>query len=307
MIRKLLVSATALVAVSLMTASGVSAQNSNFGTITLRPGFTPDPHVANGTSGGASNANSINSSCTGWISGTPDHILRTRGNFNFLRIFAESSDDTTIVVQTPQGRVLCDDDTYGLNPSVEGNFPAGTYRIWIGSYTQGENSAYRLKLTELRSVQPGSGGGASGNSGGGDADRGLQLEANRGNFDAVRLRTGFTPDPHRTTGTSGGQLHANRLGGDCRGWIAGQPDHIMTLQNNFSFFRVFVRSQEDTTLVIRAPNGQFYCDDDTNGLNPAIERNRWRRGTYRVWVGSYSEGENARYNIGFTELSSVSE
>jgi len=289
----------ALAALSLIMASGALAQNSNFGTINLRPGFSPDPWGARGTSGGASNASHIDARCSGWISGAPDHVLKVQSHFGFLRIFAESSDDTTLVIQTPRGQVLCNDDAYGLNPSVEGRFPAGTYRVWVGSYTQGESSSYRLGVTELRSVEPGSGHTASGSRG---LDHRLVLDARRGNFDPVRLRSGFTPDPLHATGVSGGQFDGSRLGSECRGWIAGQPDHIMTLRGDLEFFRVFASSREDTTLIIRAPNGRFFCNDDTDGVDPAIERNHWRRGTYRIWVGSYREGESARYELGFSEL-----
>jgi hypothetical protein len=296
----------------LAAVSVASAQRSNFGTITLTPGFTPDPHVAAGTSGGEANASTVNSQCRGWISSTPDHILVLRSDFNFLRIFAEAEGDTTLVIQTPNGQVRCNDDTYGRNPSVEGTFTAGTYRVWLGSYAEGENLRYQLKLTELRGVVPGAAGATGATAtpppqGGGDANRGLQIDSTQGNFDPVALRAGFTPDPARKAGVSGGELNATRLGGDCRGWIAGRPDHIVTLQSNFNFFRVFVNSDSDTTLVIRLPNGRFVCNDDANGLNPAVTRNRWRRGTYRVWVGSYAEGDNSRYTVGFTELANVTE
>jgi len=300
----------AVIISGLVAVSGAEAQRSNFGTITLLPGFTPDPHNAAGTSGGAANASNTNSSCRGWISSTPDHIFRAGRDFNFLRIFAESSGDTTLVIQTPNGQMRCNDDTYGRNPMVEGRFPAGTYRIWIGSYSEGENLRYQLKLTELQSVTGSSGSGNANqnqnqNSGTGDANRGLQIESTNGNFDAVNLRSGFTPDPHRTNGVSGGELNSTRLGNDCRGWIAGRPDHIVRLRGNFNFFRIFVNSDSDTTLVVRTPNGRFLCNDDARGLNPAITRDRWRRGMYRVWVGSYSEGDNSNYNIGFTELRNV--
>jgi hypothetical protein len=298
-----------IIAAMSVAAGAAKAQQSNFGTIDLTPGFVPDPHVARGTSGGAQNASTMSNRCRGWISRTPDHILVTRRDFDFLRIFAEAAGDTTLVIQNARGHVLCDDDTYGRNPSIEGDFPAGAYRVWIGSYSQGENVRYELKLTELQSVTPGSNSGASGNTNAspGGADRGLQIDATRGNFDPVTLRSGFTPDPVRKSGVSGGELNSERLGNGCRGWIAGRPDHVLRLQGNFNFFRIFVNSDSDTTLVVRMPNGRFVCNDDTNGLNPAISRNRWRRGLYRVWVGSYQEGDNSRYNIGFTELQSVTE
>jgi len=289
--------------------STAAAQSGNYDAVALRTGFTPDPHVVSGVSGGSANASNTNASCRGWIASNPDHVFTANSDFSFLRIFAQSSGDTTLVIQTPNGQMRCNDDTYGHNPMVEGRFPRGTYRIWIGSYSQGENLRYRLSFTELQSETGAGAGGANNNnqnqnqnSGGGDADRGLQIDSTQGNFTAVNLRTGFTPDPHRTNGVSGGQLNATRLGNECRGWIAGRPDHIVRLRSNFNFFRIFVNSDSDTTLVVRLPNGRFVCNDDARGLNPAVDRDRWRRGLYRVWVGSYSEGDNSRYEIGFTEL-----
>ena len=66
-----------------------------------------------------------------------------------MKILAASSSDTTLVVQRPDGTYLCNDDAEGRNPVVSGSFPAGAYRVWIGSYRARDNSAYRLGFTEL--------------------------------------------------------------------------------------------------------------------------------------------------------------
>ncbi|MDH5493132.1 MAG: hypothetical protein OEY14_14350, partial [Myxococcales bacterium] len=154
--------------------AAVGAQNSNFGTVTLLPGFMPDPHIVSGTSGGQTDASSKSSQCRGWISSTPDHILRVRTSFSFLRIVVASSEDTTLVVAGPSGQLRCDDDTYELNPSVEGSFAPGTYQIWVGSYRRGTNAAYQLGFSELRSVTASSlgGGGSSGAASSGAASQG---------------------------------------------------------------------------------------------------------------------------------------
>ncbi len=67
---------------------------------------------------------------------------------------ARSEADTTLVVQKPDGTYLCNDDGEELNPIVSGAFPAGTYKVWIGSYEQGTNSRYTLGLSELDTVMP---------------------------------------------------------------------------------------------------------------------------------------------------------
>src|SRR5690349_7631067 len=96
--------------VVLLCASIAQAQPSNFGTVSLQSGFMPDPHQTGGTSGGQNAASQINGSCRGWISATPDHILVLRTPFAFLRIFAEASSDTTLVMQSmANGQTWCAD------------------------------------------------------------------------------------------------------------------------------------------------------------------------------------------------------
>ena len=130
---------------------------SNFGTVTLAPGFVPDPHVVQGTSGGNIQASTWNASCGGWVTQQPDHLFVASGAFGNLRIMTKSDSDTTLVVQRPDNTYACNDDTDGLNPVVEiANAPAGTYRIWIGAYQAGQNAAYKLGFSELSSVTPSS-------------------------------------------------------------------------------------------------------------------------------------------------------
>lgn len=127
---------------------------SNFGTITLVPGFTPDPHTATGTSGGTTDAATMNAACAGNVSGTPDHLFVASAAFANLRIMAKSDVDITLVVQKPDGSFLCDDDTDGTNPVVAGEFAPGTYKIWIGSYDAEANGRYTLGVSELADVMP---------------------------------------------------------------------------------------------------------------------------------------------------------
>ena len=142
---------TALALASLV--SGVSdsalAQQSMFGNASLRSGFLPDPHSLNGQSGGNVDASGVNGGCNGFISPHPSHVVTLTSAFRWMRIFVESQGDTTIMVQTPQNTVLCNDDTYGLNPAVEGGFQPGTYRIWVGSYSQSSAAPYTIRFTEI--------------------------------------------------------------------------------------------------------------------------------------------------------------
>ena len=151
------------------------AGQSNFGTVALRPGFTPDPHVVRGTSGGAIQASNLNAQCRGWISQTPDHLFNAQGPFNNLRFVVNAgSEDTTLVVQKPDGTYLCNDDTDGFHPVVAGAFPPGMYKVWVGSYQRGTQAAYQLGISELGSVTPSSlGGGSAGGAAGSKGESGI--------------------------------------------------------------------------------------------------------------------------------------
>ena len=273
------------------SAAATQGQASNFGTVSLRSGFTPDPHVVQGTSGGTQNAATINQACNGWISHRPDHIFVAETAYASLRIMVNSEQDVTLVVQRPDGSYVCNDDSEGLNPMVTGSFPAGRYSVWVGSYREGEMAPYRLGFSELSTVTPGS--LAAGGSGGATS-----------NFGTVTLAPGFTPDPHVARGTSGGQVEATTIRANCRGWISQVPDHILVAGGNFSSLRILVRSGQDTTLVVADEAGNVWCDDDTEGRNPVVN-GAFRQGRYRVWVGSYNQGDHSTYSLGFSELSSV--
>ncbi|MBK7155376.1 MAG: hypothetical protein IPH72_26940 [Sandaracinaceae bacterium] len=56
----------------------------------------------------------------------------------------------------------------------------------------------------------------------------------------------------------------------------------------------------DTTLVVQLPDGSFLCNDDTHGLNPAVQLEPVPSGQLRVWVGSYQEGQEGDYQMAFT-------
>ena len=138
-----------------------AAGDSNFGTVTLSTGFMPDPKIAQGRSGGARDASTLNSGCAGWIDANkPDHIFVAQTAFgaNF-RILAHSTrqpmQDVTLIVQKPDGTYLCNDDAVApaTDPIVAGNtLMPGIYKIWVGSYQQGEFADYRIGFTELGSV-----------------------------------------------------------------------------------------------------------------------------------------------------------
>ena len=125
----------------------------NFGSVSLSSGFYPDPQSLPGTSGGTVSAEAMGwtgtGPCAGLIAQNPDHIMTLNSYFDYLRVDVSSGGDTTLVIHGPDGW-WCNDDTVGLNPRIEGQWLAGTYRVWVGSYWSGEYHAYSISFSEYR-------------------------------------------------------------------------------------------------------------------------------------------------------------
>lgn len=274
-------------------------------TFMLRPGFTPDPTTATGTAGGSFQASTRNSSCAGYIGAVSNHTLHLTSAFTNLRVLVNSAQDTTLVIQLSNGEYRCNDDGAGnMNPLVEGAFPAGIHRIYVGSYSQGTTPAYTIGITENANVTPATlAGGAVP-----PAAPPTPTPA-AGATTAVNLTTGFMPDPQTRQGTAGGALNAMQLtsnGPGCRGFVPSSPQHTMMLTGSFQNLRVMANGGSlDTTLVIRAPDGTYRCNDDGGGNMQPLVEGAFGPGAYQVWVGSYSASSTGPYTIGFTELASV--
>jgi hypothetical protein len=125
------------------------------------------------------------------------------------------------------------------------------------------------------------------------------------NYGTINLTSGFTPDPQVISLQSGGQINAERVSSSCRGFISGAPDvRLVFSAGNTLPLIVSVNSNADTTLVINAPDGSWYCDDDggNRGLNPSIRWNRPMSGRYEIWVGTYGNASLQPADLHISEL-----
>jgi hypothetical protein len=127
------------------------------GTFRLAEDFTPDPFTIRLNSGGTINVSSQNlcSTCRGHATRSPDIKLMWTGSSSDLRIYFEADDnskDATIIVNTPNGTWLGNDDAFSgtRNPMLQlSGYGEGRYDIWVGSYTSGEYISGTLTITEL--------------------------------------------------------------------------------------------------------------------------------------------------------------
>jgi hypothetical protein len=121
-------------------------------TLNLTAGFTPDPRTVSVVAGGERSASELGPNCKGYISNSPDVRLNYTAGSVALTIKTESSTDSALVINLPDGSWVCDDDSNG-NLDAKLRFPkprSGQYDIWIASLTKGElSSGARLIITEL--------------------------------------------------------------------------------------------------------------------------------------------------------------
>lgn len=110
------------------------------------------------------------------------------------------------------------------------------------------------------------------------------------------LNGGFTPDPFVIEVQAGGNDLADDNGESCTGYIADtQPDYRLTYAPTDYPLGIFVSAEVDTTLIINAPNGKWYCNDDSSALgasNPGVLFSKPQSGQYDIWIGTYSSDDS---------------
>lgn len=143
----------AALAAALAFAGGAHAQDpslrANFGEVSLSAGFTPDPYTVSLTAGGSIDGARLPGACVGHISAAPDFQLTYEAGGFPLVFRTLSAQDTTLIINGPDGRWHCDDDSYGDGDAmVRFNRPqSGVYDVWVGVFGGG-TAAATLQVTE---------------------------------------------------------------------------------------------------------------------------------------------------------------
>jgi hypothetical protein len=110
-----------------------------YGAVDLAANFSPDPHVVEIVAGGPDAAETLASGCVGYLNAArPDYGVTYSGAGPYsLSWFAEGDEDSTLIVQDPNGRWYCNDDyasASGHNPGLVLDNPVdGYYRVWVGT------------------------------------------------------------------------------------------------------------------------------------------------------------------------------
>ncbi|MCL4246662.1 MAG: hypothetical protein KJ065_00780 [Anaerolineae bacterium] len=281
-----------------------------FGEIQLEHGFLPDPFWEVIVGGGAvavpphdAQADAADQpQCSGYTTGRPQVRLQWTGDSTRLRIFFVPSSSSaadanvSLAVLSPQGWVCNRDFAPGFTqPQVEFINPvAGNYAIWVaheslpnmlvsGVLYVTEKQYYPTYVPVVASAT---------------VDHLVGLDAagppTQGSLD---LGADFTPDPLTLPMTAGGSidLEANNPSLEpqvhCTGFYNAAPNAIFRLNVPLTFIRLFFLADSndgDATLVLRSPEGRWYCNDDSyNAVNPTLNVIDAPAGTYQLWLGSF--------------------
>ncbi len=202
-----------------------------------------------------------------------------------------------MVVAGPDGGWYCNDDASDQNPAVQLSDPAeGDYAIWVGTHAVGATAPARLYVSAY-------GTGTlylafiALNTPPSTPDHTLPPT-----YGEATLAAGFSPNPYVVDVHSGGPLNPGALAEACDGFIANAPVFGLNYTAGTAPLTIAARSAYDTTLVIRDPDGNWICDDDTGGnLNPLQRSPNPISGRYDIWVGTYGDTVEQEAQLIITE------
>lgn len=324
----LLVLILALVATAAVAQNGTaSAQNAAaqaapptpFIAIQPEAGFPLDPFVVSLQGGGEVAATTLSKECTGFVPASPTLTFDYNGKADLLKAFTYSDGDMVLVVQTPDGKYVCADDTNAvlLDPTIEIAKPAqGVYNVWVGGSVVKDLVPGFLVLTTHDNV-----------SAGGFSLAGLVKRPAAPDFVATRARLVNAAKRLQQVGAAVKAADALQAGGKavvkdftatgvlpavelqtgstlCGGLVHVAPDYAFDWTGASKPLNLYVEANGDTTLLVRTPDGRFLCADDadsTRNLNPLLAMSGTDAGRYLVWVGRVDPAKPITGTLTLTE------
>ena len=288
---------------AILAAAPAAAQDPNaapaYGSVNLSAGFPEDPHSVAVQAGGAMDASNMSGECWGYVSYMPSYVLDYQAGGFPLLISAASDADGVLMVHGPDGQWTCDDDSAGnFNPGVTFDSPAsGRYAIWVGEFGGAGYSPAMLHISELAYSDRN------------DFSRAPDPDASP-THGQVALQAGFADDPRTFGVTAGGGVEIDRFSGDswCAGFVAERPSvAVEYAAGDFPLF-FSMQTDDDGTLAVHTPDGEWICDDDSAGdLNPGVRIDAPASGRYAVFAGSFGDRQIEGATLYVSELGFLGE
>ncbi len=290
-------------------------------TINLSAGFPLDPTFMSVNAGGEVPAELLGVDCTGYINPEPIVTLNWSGEADMLKAFMVSNDDPTMVIMTPSGNVLCNDDASKnlLDPVIQMDMPEeGEYRIWAGSYAAGQLLPGVLVLTTKPEVEVGT------FNLGGLIRRGPISELGPAGVDVIDEETLMAtlqaaadsadvitqaelPTSVDVVAEGNVPLFALPLVEEhCAGLVTPAPSYTFNWQGSADVIRVHFEGDGDSSLLVIGPDKSVTCaDDSADGVNqnPVIDIDSPTEGLYAVWVGRFDPETPVSGQLSVTDTS----
>lgn len=216
----------------------------------------------------------------------PDAVLSLAAAERNLAIYARSEVDLTLAVRSPDGRWLCNDDSFGLDPAVIfETAPAGDYLVFVGGFAQGRQGRFDLFANLGAPAWDGRVFEAGAPRHGTHA-----FDRNRAGLGAQLIAQGPV--------LASAEMNLLPTGSFCPGYGGiDAPDAVVTLNAREEMVSFFAVSETDLVLAVRSPEGQWHCNDDAFGLNPAVSIYGAPAGDYLIYVGAFSPGATGRFTL----------
>jgi hypothetical protein len=234
--------------------------------------------------------------CVGYAPSAPSFRVNWSGQSTRLRfLFAPLDDnqDAALLVQGPDGSWACNRDFAGgyNRPQAEFINPLeGTYNIWVSDETTpNEQILGVLYVTEKQwspETVPQAGTAPT------DPVAGLTSATSAFAFDAA------APDPYAIPGSlGGGSVDVGSTNKACPGSYPALPSFGFLLPQAAPYLRIFFVSTDpkaDAALIVRMPDGTWYCADDSlNSKQPLVDViGNLSTGGVSVWIGSFNAGDS---------------
>lgn len=241
--------------------------DANYGNVSLDAGFLPDPYTVELLAGGDESASDLGGACIGSVSDAPDLQLDFTSGTASLYISVLSTADTSLVVNTPDGDWVCDDDSGGeLNPAlVFSSDQSGIFDIWVGNVGGDDLAQATLYISEINNA--------------------LAL-----------LETGAVNTPPAGSRVETGMLETTDRRLDDGSYV---DSYTFTAQAGDAAIIDLVSRGFDSYLRVTAPSGETFTNDDFDGdtsrslLNLTLAES----GTWQVEVNSLYADETGSYTL----------
>ncbi len=267
-----------------------------YGAHSLAPGFSPAPFTLEVVSGGDVDVKSLAlaDNCLGFAASDPDIVVELASGIDLVTFLVAGEQDTTLIINLPNGSWSCNDDTNGLNPAlVYHKVTPGPYLIWIGSYAPETFDDATLYISEAGpETLPTTATGPD--------------PARDSTYGEVTLAPLFQPSPFAVQFLGGGRSQAANFIADpaCHGFVSEAPDFSVIISESFADLHFAVYSPAAMNLIINGADGRWHCSDNQPGTNPVIGFDYAPAGLYDIWVGSVEENNYAASIFFVTESES---